>query len=151
MAVLVPDPATILGPVGLLIGLVLAAYPERRALLRLPRWSRQRSTASLAAALATPFLVVNVWSNVGRQLANLAPHAELGHWAGAAALGLALLLCTWLAESQVPGARTLAAVIGVTWLYLGVAALVLPEHDGSWGVLGGVFGWGWARCSPGGS
>ena len=29
------------------------------------------------------------------------------------------------------------ALLGATYLYLGVAALTIPDHDGSWGVLGG--------------
>lgn len=133
-----PDPSEALVPCILLTVLFVAGHPRRRAL---PRWHGGRHHSMLrvvTAAVATPFLLRNAWLNLGLQLANVAEHATLGHWAGAAALAIALLLVGWLAAGDGPGARPLAVVLGVTWLYLGVAALVLRAYDGSWKLSGAI-------------
>ena len=49
-----------------------------------------------------------------------------------------ILIAAFLATTKRPGWRTLAILIGVVLLYLGVAALTLPNHAGSWGVMGGI-------------
>lgn len=53
-------------------------------------------------------------------------------------LAATLLILGWLATRDTPGAPVLSAVLGVTDLYLGVAAFVLPCHGGSWSNLGGI-------------
>lgn len=91
-----------------------------------------------AAAAPCPFLLVNAWQNLDRQLSGPDPHALLGHWAGAAALALALLLAGWVAATTVPLARGITTVVVVSHLYLGVAALLLPRYDGAWGWPGAL-------------
>lgn len=139
-ALTMPAPTDALVPSLALTGLLLAAYPERRNLFRLHHRPNGAATAIAvtAAAIATPFLLRNGWGNLRLQLAGVAEHAAFGHWAGAAALALALLVVGWLVAAGGPGARSVAVVLGVTWAYLGVAALTMQGYDGSWKVTGGV-------------
>ncbi len=37
-----------------------------------------------------------------------------------------------------PGWRALGIITGVAFLYLGLAALALPQQAGSWGIPGGI-------------
>jgi hypothetical protein len=138
LASTMPAPAQVLVPAATIAVLVVAAHPRRRALLSRPPLRVRGPLALTAAALPTPFLTVNLWQNLDRQLGGTDPHALLGHWAGAAALALALLLTAWVAAMSVPEARGLAVVVAVTLLYLGGAALVHGHHDGAWAAWGAV-------------
>lgn len=137
LAPLMPAPAAALVPAGAITGLVLASFPDRRSLLRLPAsggpWSSR-----LAALAAAPFLLWNAAQNLQWQLSGAGPHAELGHWAGAVALALTLLVAGRLAASPGHDARRLSIVVGASYAYIGAAALQLPVHDGSWGTGGGL-------------
>ena len=117
--------------------LLIVPHPRPRSLLRLRggTWNRRLMAVALGVA---PFLCTSAWVNVSRQLEGSGPHAELGHWAGAAALPVTLLLLGFLAATGRAGWRLVTGLLAVTYGYLGVAALLLPHHDGSWGVVGGV-------------
>jgi hypothetical protein len=138
LALTMPRPDEVLVPVATIALLVVASHPRRRALLQRPPRQLRGGLALAAAALPTPFLVLNAWGNLDRQLTGTDPHALLGHWAGAAALAVALLVTVWVAAMSVPEARWLAVVVAVTLLYLGVAALMLGRHDGAWPMWGAV-------------
>ena len=45
-----------------------------------------------------------------------------------------------MAATRRPGWRAVAFIIGITYLYLGSMALLLPDYAGSWGTIGGVLG-----------
>jgi hypothetical protein len=138
IAFAMPAPLEVLVPVLAVLILVTAASPERRSLLRLTPATGRRPIALGAALAATPFLLVTVWQNLARQVSDGGEHAELGHWAVAAVLAATLLILGWLATRDTAGAPLLSAVLGASYLYLGVAALVLPRHDGSWSTIGGL-------------
>ena len=119
--------------------LIVAAYPAPRALLDVSRpgpFSRPLLALSLlAAALLAP----NAWHNSYWQLIGVGgEHATLYHWAFSAALDAVLVLAGLLAATKRPGWRTLGIMTGLALLYLGVASIALPDHDGSWGMMGGV-------------
>jgi peptidoglycan/LPS O-acetylase OafA/YrhL len=65
-------------------------------------------------------------------------HAAEGHWSGSAAVAISLVAIALLVAARRPGWRLLGGLLGATYLYLGVAALIIPDHDGSWGMLGGA-------------
>ncbi len=138
LSVTMPDPAPALVPSLVLAVLFVASLPARRGLVGWHGGGGRRAAAVAAAALSTPFLLFNAGTNIAHQLAGLSEHAAFGHWAGAAALAVALLLAGGLAAAGGPGAGPLAAVLAVTWLYLGVAALTLQGYDGSWGIAGAM-------------
>src|SRR5712692_2745381 len=56
-----------------------------------------------------------------------------------AALDLMLILGGFLTSTKRPGWKALGIIIGISFLYLGIAALVVPpSNPGSWGLLGGI-------------
>ena len=119
--------------------LVVVAYPRPRALLDLSRegaLSRPLLVLSLVAAvLIVPYIVrLEFWQihNVGGE------QATANEWVGDVEHSAFLLLAMFLASTKRPGWRTLGILTGVVFLYLGVAALALPNHAGSWGITGGI-------------
>jgi hypothetical protein len=121
------------------IGLVLATYPRRRALLSLSSPQGPSRPLLAVAVAAAPLLVWNAVTNIRYEVQGVGgEHAVFHHWMGAAALAAALLVLGFLAATRRPGYAALGALLGGTYLYLGVAALQIPGHDGSWGVSGGL-------------
>ncbi len=132
-------PASVVVPA---IGAFVAAlYPNRRALLANP-WAGPRgiSWPRLALALLAAVLLAPEAARTLRWQIDGAggEHAELDHWGLAFASAVVLVLAGLFAASRRPGAGAVAAVAGIAYLYLGLAALAIPGHDGSWGTTGGV-------------
>jgi hypothetical protein len=120
--------------------LVVAAYPwpSKLANLRVARVDRPLAALTILAAAA---LAPSLWQNLTRQLDNAGgEHATEAHWALDAAHVILLLAAGALASTRRPGWQTLAILTGVTFLYLGIAAIAIPEQAGSWGTLGGALG-----------
>src|SRR6266545_5297621 len=119
--------------------LVIVAYPAPRALLDVSRpepFSRPLLALSLLAAV---LLAANAWRNLHWQLAGVGgEHATLHHWIFSAVMDVVLVLAGQLAATKRPGWRTLGIITGLALLYLGVASIALPYHDGSWGMTCGV-------------
>lgn len=102
---LLTHPTVALVPVGVIAGLILASYPNPHGVASVrPDAARHRAVLVTTFA-AAPVLLFDAAENIGRQLTDGSEHALWGHWSGAAALAIVLLL---------------------------------PDHDGSWGVAGGV-------------
>jgi len=123
----------------LMLALVVITYPMPRALLNFSREgpiSRPMLGLSLVAALAlVPYMVrLMVWQirGVGGE------HAVANQWASDVEHTAFLLLAMFLASTKRPGWKILGILTGVVLLYLGVAALALPNYPGSWGVIGGI-------------
>ena len=130
-------PSTLI-PAVAVIALVVAAYPDRRALLAFSReGSTSRPLLALAVAAAVP-LLLNAWANLRLQYTDVSQHARDNHWLGSVALALALIVAGLLAATGRPGWRALGVITGGAYLYLGATALSIPTHDGSWGLTGGV-------------
>lgn len=118
--------------------IVAAAYPAPRALLSLkPEMPISLPLLALAVAAAIP-LLPNAWDNLRLQANDHTQHATEHHWSGSAAVAVALVLVGFLVASRRPGWRALGTILGLTYLYLGVAAVTIPDHDGSWGTRGGM-------------
>lgn len=119
--------------------LVVAAYPNHRALLNPPRKDQViRPLLALSVAALVVLLPVML-RNLGRQLDAVGgEHAVAGHWISDVEKMVLLLLAGFLASTGLPGWRPLAILIGITYLYLGLAALLLPDQAGSWGIIGGI-------------
>lgn len=133
------DPAVL---VVLVMGvLVVVLYPAPRLLLVSP-WTGPRRFSwprLIVALLSAGFLAPDATEALRWQIDGVGgEHAELTHWGLAFGLALLLVVAGLLAAGQRPGAGVLAAITGVTFLYLGVSALTIPDHDGSWGTSGGV-------------
>ncbi|HLM07030.1 MAG TPA: hypothetical protein VK402_17760 [Blastococcus sp.] len=118
---------------------VLAAYPYWdgvRILLRSGiRWSRPLLALALGAAALLALPIVDA---VSAQLGGVGEMAATNQWATYAEHLTSLVLGAVLAATRLPGWRLVAAVQGLAWSYLGIAAVVLPGHPDSWGAAGGA-------------
>lgn len=119
--------------------LIVILYPFPRALLDFSRegsLSRPLLGLSIGAALLlVPYMVrLEIWQikGVGGE------HAVANQWVSDVEHAAFLLLALFLARTRRPGWQILSLLTGVVFLYLGVAALALPNHPGSWGTLGGI-------------
>ena len=135
-------------PIVLVIGVVfiailVAAYPRPRDLLNF------RSKASLSYPLlaitvvAAILLAPIIARELNYQILGMTQqdvHALNYHWLTSVVLALLLILGGSMAATRRPGWRALAFIIGITYLYLGSMALLLPDYAGSWGTIGGVLG-----------
>lgn len=122
----------------ILVALLVATYPAPRVLRNFAP-SQPRSIALLGLTLgAVVLLLPNAWQSLQLQLAGGNEHAELGHWLGSVVLVVWIALAGVLAANRGGGWRALGTITGIALLYLGVAALSVPTHDGSWGTLGGI-------------
>ena len=123
----------------LMLALVVITYPAPRALLDFSREgpiSRPMLGLSLVTALVlVPYMVrLMFWQirGVGGE------HAVANQWASDVEHAAFLLLAMFLASTKRPGWQTLGILTSVVLLYLGLAALALPNHAGSWGTIGGT-------------
>ena len=122
-----------------MLTLVVITYPMPRALLDFSRegpLSRPLLTFSLmAAVLLVPYMVrLEVWQIQGFG----GEHATANQWASDVEHSLFLLIAMFLASTKRLGWQTLSNLSGIVFIYLGMAALTLPNHAGSWGVMGGI-------------
>ena len=135
-------------PIVLVIGVVFIAilafaYPRPRDLLNF------RSKASLSYPLlaitvvAAILLAPIIARELNYQILGMTQqdvHALNYHWLTSVVLALLLILGGSMAATRRPGWRALAFIVGITYLYLGSMALLLPDYAGSWGTIGGVLG-----------
>ena len=119
--------------------ITIAAYPNPRAIFDFSRdGPGSRSLLILtvmSALLLVPYMVrleLLQIRGVGGE------HATAVQWASDVEHAIFLLLACLLASTKRPGWQVLSMLSGVVFLYLGIAAIVLPNHAGSWGLAGGV-------------
>jgi hypothetical protein len=112
---------------------VIAAYPEPRALMSLsPDGSISRPLLALSL-VAMVLLAPGLWLTFSRELQGLS-----GDWITNFEHTVSLLLAGILTSTKRPGWRVLGILTGAAFLYLGAAALAVPDAPGSWGAAGGI-------------
>lgn len=113
--------------------LVIAAYPDPRALMSLsPDGSISRPLLVLGLAAAV-LLAPSLWLSFGREVQGIS-----GDWISNFEHTVSLLLAGILTSTKRPGWRVLGILTGAAFLYLGAAALAVSDAPGSWGVTGGI-------------
>ena len=113
--------------------LVIAAYPEPRALMSLsPDGSISRLLLALSL-VAMVLLAPGLWLAFSQELQGMS-----GDWITNFEHTVSLLLAGILTSTKRPGWRVLGILTGAAFLYLGAAALVVPDAPGSWGAAGGI-------------
>jgi len=118
--------------------LLLIAYPEPRRLLT-PFWRGSIDRSLLALALVTgAFFVPEVWLALESQVRGADDLALNYGWASIVEHLCNLWLIALLAAFRQPGATLLALMVAACLLYLGVAAIAVPDNPGSWGLAGGA-------------
>jgi len=129
-----PDPTAFV-----ILAIVIAAYPAPRALLGVSREGPISVLLLGLSILAAAFLLPEVSRLVPMQLAGLGgEHATQHHWILTAILELMLIVGGLLAATRRPGWKALGFIVGLAFLYLGVASISLPYYAGSWNVWGGA-------------
>jgi len=126
-----------------LIGILVAAYPRPRDLLdvrREPSLSYPLLAITVVAAIVLAPIIARELNYQILGMTQQDVHALNYHWLTSVVLALLLILGGSLAATRRPGWRALAFIVGITYLYLGSMALLLPDYAGSWGTIGGVLG-----------
>jgi len=128
---------------GVLIGILVAIYPRPRDLLHFRRGGSLSYLLLAITLIAAIFLAPIIARELNYQILGMTEHdvhALNYHWLTSVGLSLLLILAGSLAATKQPGWKALACITGVAFLYLGSAALLLPDYAGSWGIRGGVLG-----------
>lgn len=127
----------------ILIGIFAAAYPSFRGLVSFSREGAFSLALLALSLLAAVFLAPIAWRELNYQSAGAIAHDEHAlnyHWLTSVLLAVLLVLAGILSSTKRPGWQILGLITGVSYLYLGSMALLLPDYAGSWGVTGGVLG-----------
>src|SRR5579884_1297286 len=122
-----------------LLAIFILAYPRPRTLFSFKRegsWVLPLLALSILAAIC---LAPDVWKSIGSAAGLTNPTDRTG-WVAAAIVDVLLVLGGILASTRRPGWKALSILLGVSLLYLGVAALILPTNAGSWGIIGSILG-----------
>jgi hypothetical protein len=128
---------------GALIGILVATYPRPRDLLHVRREGSLSYPLLAITLIAAIFLAPIIARELNYQILGMTDqdvHALNYHWLTSVVLALLLILAGSLAATKQPGWKVLARITGIAFLYLGSAALFLPDYAGSWGTVGGILG-----------
>ena len=126
-----------------LAGLLILAYPRPRDLLSLLHKGRISAALLAITLLLAVILDPIIQQEIRYQIIGMAEndaHALLFHWIGSALLYVLLILAGVLASTKRPGWKRLAIVTGITYIFLGWIALIVPGYAaGAWSQAGGLF------------
>jgi len=118
--------------------LVLAAYPEPRALLKAPWVDGVRLPLLGPGILIAVFLLVDASRAMVLQIGGTGELARNYDAASNAEHMITVGLAALLAGMRRPGSQPLALMAAAVLVFLGAAAITVPSNPGSWGVLGGA-------------
>jgi hypothetical protein len=115
-----------------------ALYPESRQLFS---FSGANPTPRLvSAALATTVIMVPLGlQRLLWQLGGIGgASASESRWAESVILAACLILASAMTATRRPGWQALGVITSLAYIYLGVAAIAVPDQPGSWGIAGGI-------------
>jgi len=119
---------------GIILAVLYFSYGNRREIIRPSepvRRDRLLFVLSFVALLGLlPFLVNGA-------IGQFQETEEQFRWGEGTALALTLIYGSFMASTGRQGSGALGVLLGLTFIYMGAAALALPDHEASWGVWGG--------------
>ena len=126
-----------IGGAGLLLltALFVFAFPDRSALRRVGREGRLSYPLLGITAIFAIFLDPVIHQEIAYQIIGMTSndiHALRLHWIGSALLMIMLLLAGVMVSTKRPGWQWLTTLIGLTYIFLGVIAMIVPNYAGSW-------------------
>lgn len=122
-----------------IIGLIVAAYPWKRALIGTERQGPVSRPLLAISALGALLLAPISWHALQLQFTTNDELTRHHGWASAVVLALLLVLAGVLSATKRPGWETLGLLTGIALLYLGFAAVTVPPYiPGNWGPIGGT-------------
>src|SRR5579859_4298801 len=120
------------------LALMCALYPAPRKLFSFSgaAFSPRLGAAALASAaiMGTVALQHLHWQLAGFGGAS----ASESRWAESVILSVCLILASVLTATRRPGWQALGVITSLAYVYLGIAAIAVPDQPGSWGMLGGI-------------
>jgi hypothetical protein len=121
---------------------VMVAFPYWSELRGFTTWWRHPHVVMLTVSVvAASVVIVLAGIAVSRQIGGSDAAAQANWWADYAEHVSLLGVAAFIASSGRPGWRILGGLAAAAWLYLGfVAAVALPDQNGSWQLAGGFAG-----------
>jgi len=119
--------------------LFVVTYPRPRSLVSFSREGALSIPLVVLSLVAAVLLAPIAWYDLTQQIRfPVTGYAQSGEWMYSFMLALLLVLGGLLSATKRAGWNVLGILIGVTLLYLGVAAFVTAGSPGSWGTVGGI-------------
>jgi hypothetical protein len=118
--------------------LVLAFYPEPRALLKAPWADGVQFRVLVPGILIAVLLLLDASRATALHIGGTGELARNYDAASNAEHMITISLAALLAGMQRPGSHALALMAAAVLAFLGAAAITVPTNPGSWGVLGGA-------------
>jgi hypothetical protein len=122
-----------------LVAIMIILSPAREQLFSLKgEGSTSKSLLFLTIAASLLFLP-DLWQNLQWQIAGFESDlAQRYLWLGAVFFLLVLIGIGFLTAIKRPGWQVLGILLGISYLYLGIVAISIPNEIGSWGMVGGI-------------
>jgi len=118
--------------------LVLASYPEPRALLQAPWLDGVRLQVLIPGIVIAGVLLLDAFQSMALQIGGNGELARNYDAASNAEHMTTVGLAAALAGTRRPGSHALALMAAAALVFLGAAAITVPANPGSWGVVGGA-------------
>ena len=118
--------------------LVLAFYPEPRALLQAPWVDGVRLQVLIPGIVIAGLLLLDAFQAMALQIGGTGELARNYDAASNAEHMTTVGLAALMAGTRRPGSKALALMAAAALVFLGAAAITVPANPGSWGVLGGA-------------
>ena len=122
----------------IMYAIMVLVYPAPRELFQF-KVEGQVSKRLLGVSLVVLVVLLPLfWKSFQLQLNPASQLFETGQYVWALYNFVLIPLAGFLSASKRPGWKTLLSLAGIALLYLGVSAVSVPNHDGSWGLWGGM-------------
>ena len=118
--------------------LVLAFYPEPRALLKAPWVDGVRRQVLVPGIVIAVLLLVDASRAMALQIGGTGELARNYDAASNAEHMMTVGFAALLAGMRKPGSEALGLMAAAVLAFLGAAAITVPTNPGSWGVVGGL-------------
>ena len=92
----------------------------------------------LLTLVAFVLLIPQTWQHATLQINSDHEFATYFRYAGSVNLFLGLISSGIVAATRKPGWKQLTVLIGLAYIYLGIAAITLPDQPASWGTYWGI-------------
>jgi hypothetical protein len=123
----------------IIIALLVAAYPRPGTLLSFQPTAPYSKSIFAIGMLVALAVVPLVWRDIHLQFTDVGSELhQTGDYTHSLQIAVRVALGGALVATKRPGWQVLSIIVGIALTYLGIAALSIPGHYGSWGIVGGI-------------